>query len=90
MGDSMQKKEKFRVILGNTDRSAAELISYLRRHAPDLAGAHIEQSSLQSAKVGEVKLDFHFRDGQMLPSQLNAVLAQASECMYQVESIERI
>lgn len=90
MGTTIQKAEKFRIILGNTDRSAAELISYLRRHAPDLTGIHIEQAPLKSAQIGEVALDFHVPDGKMLPSQLNAILAQASECMYQVENIERI
>ncbi len=90
MDTTSQKAEKFRIVLGNTDRSAAELISYLRRHAPDLKGIHIEQVTMKTVKVGEVTLDFHVPDGQLLPSQLNAILTQASECMYQVENIERI
>ncbi|WP_346355346.1 hypothetical protein [Azotosporobacter soli] len=90
MGDSIHKPEKFRVVLGNTDRSAAELLSYLRRHAPDLAGVHIEPVTAKPAKIGEVVFEFHIPCAHMSESQLNAILSQVSECMYQVETLERI
>lgn len=90
MGASTNKPEVFRVVLGNTDRSAAELISYLRRHAPDLSGVHIAPAVAKPAKVGEVVFEFQIPCGHMSESQLNAILSQVSECMYQVERLERI
>ena len=83
-----QASEAFRVVLGNTERSADEAISVLRRNIPELAGVHI--SSPKSSQVGQIQLDLLAPAGQLEIAKLEQAINLTGECMFQVDSIKRI
>lgn len=79
--------DMFRVILGNTDRDGAAIISHLRRHVPALAGAHVEAAG---SGAGQVALKMSLPAGRLDRDGLRQVLDDAGGCMFQVEAVEKI
>lgn len=84
------KPDLFRVVLGNTDRSAAEVISHIHRTVPALADAHIAAAQTADDVAGQLALDFSLPPGRLDAAGLQRALNAADGCMFQVESIKKI
>lgn len=84
-----QTSETFLVILGNTERSADEAISFLRRSIPELAGVSINPAKAV-APAGQLRLELQAPVGRLAIDQLTQAINLTGECMFQVDSIRRI
>ena len=79
----------FRVVLGNTDRSGADIISHLHRTVPALAGAHVEAAA-GGGGTGRVALQMSLPAGRLDRDGLRQALDDAGGCIFQVEAVEKI
>jgi hypothetical protein len=79
----------FRVLLGNTDRSAKEVISHLHHTVSMLAGIHIESAKNTRPDVGQLLLDFYL-PAQVTEVELQQALNESGGCMFQVDSVTKV
>jgi hypothetical protein len=80
----------FRIVLGNTERPAEEVISYFRHHVDDLAGLHMEAVKTTSQRVGQLIIDVQSPTKELDTVKLRQTLNETGECMFQVDSIEKL
>jgi hypothetical protein len=80
----------FRIVLGNTERSAEEVISFFRHHVDDLAGLQMKAAETTPQRVGQLIIDVQAPTDALDTGKLRKVLNETGECMFQVDSIEKV
>lgn len=78
-----------RIVLGNTERTAEEVISFFRQHVDDFAGLHMEAVETTPLRVGRLIIDVQAPSESVDTARLQKVLNETGECMFQVDSIEK-
>ena len=78
-----------RIVLGNTERTAEEVISFFRHHVDDFAGLHMEAVETNPQRVGQLIIDVQAPSESVDTAKLRKMLNETGECMFQVDSIEK-
>jgi len=78
----------FRIKIGNTDRTAAEIVSEIRQHSA-LPIIRLAPAKDRNSLSGELELDMHLEQ-KMSPAQIKSDLEKYGGCMYQVITVEKI
>lgn len=89
--DAKKNQEgRLRIVLGNTDRTAEEVITHIRRHTNEFSGLKMEKAVDVPQRVGQVVVDVKLPEEDIDTSRLQHTLNEAGSCVFQVESIKRI
>ncbi|HWR05824.1 hypothetical protein [Sporomusa sp.] len=84
------KAGRLRIVFGNTDRTAEEIIAQIHRHVSEFAGLNIEAAKSVPKHVGQVVVDVQVATANIDTAKLRRNLNEAGSCMFQVDSIEQI
>ncbi len=91
MSQELQKNQtgRLRIVFGNTDRTADEIISHIRGSVSELAGLSLKAAKSVPQQVGQAIVDIQ-APAAVDKAKLRQLLNEAGSCMFQVESIEEI
>ncbi|QDR81653.1 hypothetical protein [Sporomusa termitida] len=81
---------RLRIVFGNTDRTADEIIVYIRSYVSELAGLNIEAAKSVPQHVGQAVVDIQAPAAAIDKAMLRQLLNEAGSCMFQVDSMEEI
>ncbi len=88
--DKAGKTDGVRVVLGNTERPAAEIISHIRRNAAEFAGFSIKPADSAEPRIGQAVIEVRSPDGDIDAEKLRQVLNETGACMFQVDSVTKL
>nr|WP_092072941.1 hypothetical protein [Dendrosporobacter quercicolus]NSL48833.1 hypothetical protein [Dendrosporobacter quercicolus DSM 1736]SDM51835.1 hypothetical protein SAMN04488502_105107 [Dendrosporobacter quercicolus] len=81
---------RLRLVIGNTDRTAEEVIRQIRRHTDAFSGLKIEKAAAAVPRTGQIIVDVQSPAADIDLDKLRRTLNEAGSCMFQVESIAKI
>lgn len=89
-GAGKNQEGRLRIVLGNTDRTAEEVITHIRRHTNEFSGLKLEKAADVPQRVGQVVVDVKLPEEEIDTARLRHTLNEAGSCVFQVESIKKI